>query len=73
MILAGAWLVLVGYALVYAGTSRLNGKRIGLKDAFSTQPTASTKPTVAQGATTADQQTYLVQQQESTVPQTVLV
>jgi len=73
MILAGAWLLILGYGLVYAGTSRLNGKRIALRDAFSTTPTASTKPTAAQGATAADQQTYLVTQQESTVPRTVLI
>ena len=73
LILVGAWLVIVGYGLAYAGTSRINGKRISLRDAFSTQPTASTKPTAAQGATMADQQAFLAQQQESTVPQTVLV
>jgi len=73
LVLVGAWLVIVGYGLAYAGTSRINGKRITLRDAFSTQPTASTKPTVAQGATMADQQAYLIQQQESTVPQGLLV
>ncbi len=73
LVLVGAWLVIVGYGLSYAGVSRINGKAIGLRDAFSTQPTAASKPTAAQGATAADQQQYLIQQQESTVPQTVLV
>jgi hypothetical protein len=72
MILIGAWLIVIGYGLAYAGVSRVNGKPIGLRDAFSTQPTAASKPTAAQGATAADQQQYLIQQQESTVPQTVL-
>jgi len=74
MVLVGAWLVLIGYGLAYAGVSRINGKQIGLRDAFSTQPTGTfNKPAVAQGATMADQQFAIAQSQESTVPGTVLV
>jgi len=74
MVLVGAWLVLVGYAFAYAGVSRINGKQIGLRDAFSTQPTGTfNKPAVAQGATMADQQFAIAQSQESTVPGTVLI
>jgi len=29
MVLVGAWLVLIGYGLAYAGVSRINGKQIG--------------------------------------------
>ena len=74
LVLVGAWLIIFGYGFAYAGVSRINGKQIGLRDAFSTQPTGTfNKPAVAQGATMADQQVLIQQQQESTVPQTVLV
>jgi hypothetical protein len=74
MILVGAWLVLIGYGLAYAGVSRINGKQIGLRAAFSTQPTGTfNKPAAAQGATAADQQFAISQSQESTVPGTVLI
>jgi len=76
MILIGAWLILLGYGLAYAGVSRINGKQIGLRDAFSTQPTGSFTSQVgikaAQGATAADQQVAITTAQESTIPNSVV-
>lgn len=76
MIVAGIWVALIGYGLMYAGIGKLGGQPCGLRQAFSLtgcQLPASGTLGVSQGSTLADQQQATANAQASTIPGTVLV
>jgi hypothetical protein len=76
LVLLGAWVALIGYGVLYAGVNKLGGGACGLRQAFSTtgcQAGSGTQGASFQGSTAADRQAALDQQQQATIPGTVLV